>query len=118
MELTFNVRDDPSRGAKQVTAYDGQSEVGVLFVLDWRSDGAGMVIEDIEVRKDRRREGIATAMLEFAEWIFGEKIDHSFDRSDTGEAWAQSLGVELETRTHGFGETSWSYFGEMKQGSD
>lgn len=55
------------------------------------------VIQAMGVHPEHRRQGVATAMLQAAHKA-GVTPVHSPDRSDAGDAWARSLGVDLPER--------------------
>ena len=63
--------------------------------LSWSPTGR---ISNIHVLPALRRKGIATAMYNYARGLGVGMPEHSHQRTDEGEAWAQSLGEELPER--------------------
>jgi hypothetical protein len=55
-------------------------------------------ISDIRVVNHARRNGLATAMYNYAMNLGVGMPEHSAQRTDEGEAWASSLGEELTER--------------------
>jgi GNAT superfamily N-acetyltransferase len=68
--------------------------------LEWSHETGE--IHNIDVAKDHRRRGVATAAYQLAHRLASEygvtPPKHSRDRSDQGDAWARAVGGELPTR--------------------
>lgn len=83
-------------GGHQVTAHADNKPVGVL---EWAGSGH---IENVKVFAEHRRKGIATALLNESRRVAQEKglesPRHSARRSESGDAWARSLGEPLPER--------------------
>lgn len=55
-------------------------------------------IRNIEVDSDHRRQGVATAMWNYANDLDVPKPKHSSDRTEAGDAWARSVSRRLPPR--------------------
>jgi GNAT superfamily N-acetyltransferase len=55
-------------------------------------------IETVQVAPEFQRQGVATALYDYAGRRLGEPPKHSSDRSDKGDAWAKSVGGPLPRR--------------------
>jgi hypothetical protein len=68
--------------------------------LEWSHETGE--IHNIDVAKNHRRRGVATAAYQLAHRLASEygvtPPKHSRDRSDQGDAWARAVGGELPTR--------------------
>lgn len=73
-------------------AFDEGECVGYLDV--WVHSNTPSMIAEISVRPSHRRQGIATNLLRLAKRRFPD-LRHSPDRTEMGDAWAQSTGDEL-----------------------
>jgi ribosomal protein S18 acetylase RimI-like enzyme len=65
--------------------------------LHWNADTGR--IDEVHVEPEHRRKGLATQMYRAA-LSSGEPIVHSAQRTDSGDAWAQSLDEPLPKREH------------------
>lgn len=87
-----------SNGYHEVTAHD--EDHNELGHLQWNST-TGEII-DVRVSPSVGRQGIATAMHNFAGRLSREygvnAPTHSADRSDQGDSWARKVGGELPKR--------------------
>jgi GNAT superfamily N-acetyltransferase len=89
LTLTYRSRDEGSRRPDHVIEAHHPDE-GIVGKLSIK--GTTSKVEGIEVDPDRQRQGIATAMWNFASPL---KPRHSNDRTNAGNAWAKSVGGPL-----------------------
>lgn len=89
----------------QIRAIHPESKQEIAH-MEWSGDEWSGRIWDIEVSKEHRRQGIATAMYEKAEKLAnasGRRItypEHSESRTPAGDAWAKKVGGYLPDNTY------------------
>lgn len=90
----YDTRENPEDHLVEASITDsfGRLKMGHL---SWSPTGR---ISDIYVPVHSRRKGIATKMYEYAQSLGVGEPEHSEQRTDMGEAWAQSLGEDLPPR--------------------
>lgn len=93
--LVYTTRDHGETKPRHViTAYDATAKVGEMVWIGRTGEVWG-----IEVTPAYRRQGLATAMWQFAQEA-PKKPKHSNQRTDDGEAWARSVGGPVPRRLH------------------
>ena len=78
-------------GHLTIYALLAEQVVGYLELKDPRPGLDGRLISHIEVHPELRRKGIATALFAAAK-ANGLNPIHALDKTEAGEAWAESVG--------------------------
>lgn len=96
--LTYHPTDEGDDDYWRVDSVEAtrQDDGYTLGWLNWYSWGE---IETVRVVEWFRRQGLATAMLEFAREVSPVPIIHSNDLSEAGAEWARAVGVKVATKT-------------------
>lgn len=88
-DLQFHLQDNDVFGGGSVSAHRGGEYAGEL---KWWYAPKGPTISEVYVSPEHRRQGVATAMYKHATEQ-GFNLIHNDRRTDSGEAWSQSLGA-------------------------
>ena len=98
--ITISHGEENSDGEIIITAHHQEhGEVGrmVLGPPHGNLSDGGREVLNVEVPREHQRKGIARAMWNYAGWT-GLSPEHSRYRSDSGDAWARSVGGILPER--------------------
>lgn len=95
-ELRYANEFTGSRGGRHVIEAF-HPEDGKVARMEWMGR-APYAIHSLDVDPEHRRQGLATAMWDWAQQNARPKPRHSEQRTDMGEAWARSVGGRLPRR--------------------